>query len=66
MSRAVKYERASRTAPAECFSGGFGRGPIEPIETPRWYADMPWYAWAGAGAFAGLTLGLALVIGGAW
>lgn len=32
---ATTMERAARTAPPECFSGGYERGPILPMQTHR-------------------------------
>lgn len=32
---ATTMERATRTAPPECFSGGYGRGPILPMQIER-------------------------------
>lgn len=35
MNLAQQSERACRTAPPECFSGGWGRGPILPMQIDR-------------------------------
>lgn len=35
MTLARHYERSQRTADASHFSGGYLRGPIEPMEQPK-------------------------------
>lgn len=37
---ATTAERSHRTAPPECFAGGYGRGPILPMREPSLFERL--------------------------